>query len=408
MYITRHLEQEILKASRYYPVVMVCGLQQVGKSTLLYHIKDSTRQYVTLADPKVRRLALNDPALFFETYGTPLLIDDFEYVPSILLEMKKLVDKKALAGEDCSGMFWLISSQKFNLMQGVSDSLAGRMAIFELSSLSSAEIEARPHAVFKADLNSLHERLKNCNFKNIHQIYEDIFRGGLPKLRTSKLERERFYAEYINNYLEREIRSAAQVLKVNEFYDFLVLLASHTAQELNYKKLAISLDVSAPTIKYWIFLLERSGMNFLLYPYFNQGAKRLVKRPKVYFMDTGLVAYLARWPNAQTLEKGALDLAILKTYVVSEIVKSYLNAGLALNLFYYRDWEQHEIDLLIVGSDKIYPIEIKKNKAPSNVYQNFSGLKQSHKEIAPLTILCQSKELIPYSKEAWYCPLSVF
>lgn len=121
-----------------------------------------------------------------------------------------------------------------------------------------------------------------------------------------------------------------------------MLLASHTAQELNYKKLAISLDVSAPTIKYWIFLLERSGMIFLLYPYFNQGAKRLVKRPKVYFMDTGLVAYLARWPNAQTLEKGALDLAILKTYVVSEIVKSYLNAGLALNLFYYRDWEQHE------------------------------------------------------------------
>ena len=137
----------------------------------------------------------------------------------------------------------------------------------------------------------------------------------MPKLRTSKLERERFYAEYINNYLEREIRSAAQVLKVNEFYDFLVLLASHTAQELNYKKLAISLDVSAPTIKYWIFLLERSGMIFLLYPYFNQGAKRLVKRPKVYFMDTGLVAYLARWPNAQTLEKGAL-VDFLSTWIV--------------------------------------------------------------------------------------------
>lgn len=151
MYIQRHLEKQISEASRYYPVVMVCGQRQVGKSTMLNHIKEPERRYVTLDDGNARRLAATDPALFFETYGYPLLIDEFQRVPSILLEMKKIVDQKALDGEDNNGMFWLTGSQKFHMMRGVSESLAGRVAIFDMAGLSAAEKEGRPAALFHPD-----------------------------------------------------------------------------------------------------------------------------------------------------------------------------------------------------------------------------------------------------------------
>ena len=338
----------MLKASRYYPVVMVCGQRQVGKSTMLNHIKEPERRYVTLDDGNARRLAANDPALFFETYGYPLLIDEFQRVPSILLEMKRIVDEKALKGEDNSGMFWLTGSQKFQMMQGVSESLAGRIAIFDMSSLSAAEIEERPAALFRPDLNSIRERLHHSRKKDIHQIYEEIFRGGMPKLRSTDMERDRFYMDYINTYIERDIKDLGQVGKLNEFYDFLVFMAARTGQELKYDEIASAVGVSAPTAKSWVTILERSGIIFILRPYYSNITKRLVKTPKFYFMDTGLAAYLCRWPNAETLENGAMDGAFFETYAVSEIVKSYFNAGRPVDLFYYRDVDKKEIDLLFV------------------------------------------------------------
>ena len=407
MYIQRHLESQILKASRYYPVVMVCGQRQVGKSTMLNHIKEPGRRYVTLDDGNARRLASNDPALFFETYGYPLLIDEFQRVPSILLEMKKIVDRKALAGEDNSGMFWLTGSQKFQMMQGVSESLAGRAAIFDMSSLSAAEIEGRPAALFHPDLASIRERLKHSRHKNIHEIYESIFRGGMPKLCSTDMDRDRFYMDYINTYIERDVKDLAQVGKLNEFYDFLVFMAARTGQELKYDEIAGTIGISAPTAKSWVTILERSGILFVLRPYYSNITKRLVKTPKVYFMDTGLAAYLCRWPNAETLESGAMDGAFLETYVVSEIVKSYFNAGKPVDLFYYRDIDKKEIDLLIVEGDKMYPIEIKKGKEPYKPDKNFGVLQQFKMHIEPGLILCMSDELIPYNREAWYCPISV-
>lgn len=407
MYIKRHLEEQILAASQYYPVVMVCGQRQVGKSTMLNRIRTPERRYVTLDDGNARRLASTDPALFFETYGYPLLIDEFQRVPSILLEMKKIVDQKALAGEDNSGMFWLTGSQKFKMMQNVSESLAGRIAIFDMSGLSASEIEERPAAMFRPDLQSLRERLENSKKKNVHQIYEDIFRGGMPKLRATELDRDRFYMDYINTYIERDIKDLAQVGKLNEFYDFLVFMAARTGQELKYDEIAGAIGISQPTAKAWVTILERSGIIFILRPYFSNITKRLVKTPKMYFMDTGLAAYLCRWPNAETLENGAMDGAFLETYVVTEIVKSCYNAGKPADLFYYRDIDKKEIDLLIVEGDKIYPIEIKKGKEPSKPDKNFSVLSRFGLEIQPGIILCMSDELIPYNREAWYCPISV-
>lgn len=404
-YIERHLEAQVLQASKYYPVVMVCGQRQVGKSTMLHHIKEPERRYVTLDDGNARRIAETDPALFFETYGTPLLIDEFQRVPSLLLEMKKIVDQKALDGEDNSGMFWLTGSQKFRMMQDVSESLAGRVAIFDLASLSSAELEGRPVAQFRPDLDSLRERLKYSRRKNVHEIYADIFRGGMPKLCTTDLDRDRYYMDYINTYIERDIKDLAQVGKLSEFYNFLVFMASRTAQELRYDDIASSIGVSSPTAKEWVSILERSGLIFILRPYYSNITKRLVKTPKAYFMDTGLAAYLCRWPNAETLESGAMDGAFFETYVVTEIVKSCYNAGKPADLFYYRDIDKKEIDLLIIEGDKLYPIEIKKSKEPSKPDKNFGVLERLGMDVQPGIVLCMSDELVPYNRGTWYCPV---
>lgn len=407
MYISRHMEKQIIEASKYYPVVMVCGQRQVGKSTMLHHISEAERRYVTLDDGNARRLAENDPALFFETYGFPLLIDEFQRVPSLLLEMKKIVDRRALAGENNNGMFWLTGSQKFKMMKNVSESLAGRVAVFDMSSLSAAEIEERECGMFRPEISAVRERLQYAKSKNIRQVYEDIFRGGMPKLRTTDLERDRFYTDYVNTYMERDIRDLAQVGKLSEFYDFLVYMAARTGQELKYEDIAATIGISAPTAKSWVSILEKSGVIFLLRPYSANITKRLVKTPKVYFLDTGLAAYLCRWPTAETLENGAMDGAFFETYVVSEIVKSYYNAGKTTDIFYYRDIDKKEVDLLIAEGNKLYPIEIKKAKAPSNPDKNFSVLKRLKMEMQPGLILCMSDELIPYNRETWYCPVSV-
>lgn len=406
MYIQRHLENQIKEASKYYPVVMLCGQRQVGKSTMLNHIKEKERRYVTLDDANARRLAEKDPELFFETYGSPLLIDEFQRVPSMLLEIKRIVDEKALNGEDNSGMYWLTGSQKFKMMKNVSESLAGRIAVFDMSSLSAAELEGREAEIFHPALERLRERMKSNNPKDIHQIYDRIFKGGMPKLNTTDLDRERFYTDYINTYLERDIKELAQVGKLGEFYDFLVFMAARTAQELKYSEIANAIGISSPTAKEWVSILERSGVIFILRPYYTNITNRLTKTPKVYFLDTGLAAYLCRWPNAETLENGAMDGAFLETYVVSEIVKSYFNSGRRADLYYYRDIDKKEIDLLIVEGDKIYPIEIKKAKVPKNADKNFAVLNKLKMDIQPGVILCMSDEMIPYNRQVWYFPIS--
>lgn len=404
MYVKRHLEEQVRYASKYYPAVMVCGQRQVGKSTMLHTIKVSERKYVTMDDANARRLAQTDSALFLETYGSPLLIDEFQRAPSVLLEMKKVIDAKTLAGEDTNGMYWLTGSQKFNMMKDVSESLAGRVAVLDMSSFSAAEIEERAVPLFKPDINSLRERFKTANPKNIHEMYGMIFRGGMPKLSTTDIDRDRFYADYINTYLERDIRQFSQVEKLDEFYDFLVFIAARTAQELKYDDISKALGISAPTAKRWVSLLEASGLIFILHPYYSNVSSRLVKTPKIYFMDTGLAAYLTRWNTPEVLENGAMNSAFFETYAVSEIVKSYWNAGKPADLYYYRDIDKKEIDLLIIEGNKIYPIEIKRSKNPAAPDKNFSVLDKLGFEVQTGIILCMSDEIIPYNKEVWYCP----
>ena len=211
--------------------------------------------------------------------------------------------------------------------------------------------------------------------------------------------------DYVNTYLQKDIRELSQVGKLGEFYDFLVCMAARTAQELRYNDLASVVGVSAPTIKEWVSILEGSGVIFILRPWASNITKRLVKTPRVYFMDTGLAAYLCRWPDAATLENGAMDGAFLETYVVTEIIKSYYNAGKNPDLYYYRDVDKKEIDLLIARGTDFYPIEIKKSKNPSDPDKNFAVLDRLNLNVQPGLVFCMSDELVPYNRRTWLCPV---
>ena len=407
-YITRHMEETVKRLSQSYPVVMVCGQRQVGKSTMMYHIKEDKRKYVTLDDINARRLASNDPELFFETYGYPLIIDEFQRVPDLLLEIKKIVDQKALTGEENNGLFWLTGSQKFKMMKNVSETLAGRVAALDMSSLTASELEGRSAGRFSPELSDIKKHLEDVKVKTIHEIFESIFRGGMPKpITNDNIDRDRYYMDYVNTYLERDVKDLAQVGKIDEFYQFLVYMAANTAQEMKYEAISKEIGVSAPTVKNWVSILERSGIIYILHPYYAKATKRLVKTPKVYFMDTGLAAYLTRWPNADTLENGNAAGAFFETYVVTEILKSYMNLGIDPNLYYYRDIDRKEIDLLMVQGNTLYPIEIKKSKNPSDPDKNLKVLDKFKMEVKPMLILCMTNELIPYNRDAWLCPISV-
>ncbi len=404
MYINRALEKTFLAAS-YYPVLALCGQRQTGKSTMLNHIKEADRKYVTLDDRTARRLAQEDPELFFETYGTKLIIDEFQRAPELLIEIKKIVDKKALNGEDNSGMFWLTGSQQFYMMKNLSETLAGRVGIFSMSSFAQCEIQNCIRGYFAPDLDILKKREKLSSLSDIHSVYRQIFMGGMPKLYSSDIPRERFFIDYINTYLERDIHDLEQVGKLDAFYNFLVFMAAHTAQELKYEEISKEIGISAPTAKAWVSMLERSGVIFILRPYYDNITKRLIKTPKIYFLDTGLAAYLCRWPSSETLENGAMAGAFFETFVISEIVKSYYNQGKGLNLYYYRDIDKKEIDLLFVDATGITPVEIKKAKTPADADKNFSVLKKLNKNINTGFVICMADEMVPYNRDVWLCPV---
>ena len=303
-------------------------------------------------------------------------------------------------------MFWLSGSQKFVMMKNISESLAGRVAIFDMLPLSYNEICASIKKPFFPDIELL-KKQKNKK-RTVKEVFEDIFRGGLPKIVSdSEMDRDIYYSSYMNTYIERDISALEQVGKLEEFRSFVTYMAANTAQELKYDSISKVVGVSAPTIKEWVSILERSGIIYIVRPYSSSMTKRLVKTPKCYFLDTGLAAYLTSWPNAETLMNGNAAGAFFETYVIGEILKGYTNNGKNANLYYYRDTDQKEIDLLMLGPDSIYPIEIKKGKNPISPDKNFNVLNKFGMTINPGIIICMAEELFPINRNSWYCPIGL-
>jgi predicted AAA+ superfamily ATPase len=397
MYYKRSLSAVLKNASDTFPVVLITGPRQVGKTTLFEHSLDESRCSVTLDDPKIRALAKTDPAMFFQTYKAPLLIDEVQYAPELFPYVKMIVD-----AEKKNGLFWLTGSQQFHLMKDITESLAGRVAILNLQGLSQREKQHLTTDPFNTDIKS------PCGSKSMDQIYEMILRGSFPALFANPgMSWKLFYDSYLSTYIERDVRAILNVASEHGFLKFMCVIAARTGQLINYSEIAKEVEVSVNTIKSWISVLETSGLIYLLQPYSNNRITRTVKTPKLYFTDTGLCCYLSGWETVKTLANGAMNGAILETYVFSEIVKSYRHNGKNIRIFFYRDSSKREIDFLLENDGTLYPIEVKRKASPTESdVKNFKILEETKLPIGTGAIICLSDISIPLNKNVNIIPVS--
>lgn len=403
-YRYRTLEAFLKKATAQFSVLLLTGPRQVGKTTLLQHLSSADRTYVSLDDPGIALLARQEPALFLQRFKPPLLIDEIQYAPQLLPFIKLHVDKHKKMGD-----FWLTGSQQFQLMRGVSESLAGRVGIVQLLGLSLKERlnEGQADEPFLPIPDRLEKRLRHSKPLSLKELYALIWTGSFPAMDLNPtMDRNLFYSSYVQTYLQRDVRDLARVGDEGAFLKFLRAAAARTAQLLNLSDMARDVGISPVTAKQWLSILETSGLIYLLEPYHTNVTKRLIKSPKLHFLDTGLAAYLTEWSSSETLEAGAMSGSILETFVFTEILKSYWHNGRQAPLYYYRDKDKKEIDLLIVQDNTLYPIECKKTASPTpESCRYFRVLETLKMPIGDGAIVCLSNTLLPIAQHVQAVPV---
>lgn len=406
-YIKRFMEEVFLKLNEQYPAILVTGPRQVGKTTMLQKLiefEGKNRHYVSLDDLNVRALAKSDPAMFFQIHQPPVLIDEVQYAPELFTYIKISVDQNQRPGD-----FWMTGSQLFKLMEGVQESLAGRVALLHLSPLSQQEIYMGQPGAFSLDFETLQKKQAISPAVTTPQIFERVFAGGMPALISKKYEdRSFFYSSYLSTYLERDVRELSGSIDSLKFLSFITAVAARTSQMVNYKGIADDCDIDQTTAKSWLRILETLGIVFYLHPYSNNVLKRTIKTPKLYFYDTGLVCYLTKWSSYETAMNGAMNGALLENYVISEIQKSFQNVGKEPYLYYYRDKDAKEIDLLMEGDGYLYPIEIKKSVTPQRkMMNNFSVIEKAPLQRGTGAIICTAEKLGAFDRDNLIIPVSL-
>ena len=402
-YIARNLEKVVLEVTKEYPVVLVTGPRQVGKTTMLQKLMEGTdRNYVSLDDLNERNLAKMDPEMFLQLHKPPILIDEVQYAPELFVYIKIHVDKYHNAGD-----FWLTGSQVFKLMSGIQESLAGRVAVLSLTSLSQAEICGGEMQPFTLDIEKLSARRKERTAADTGVIFDRIFRGSMPAIVSEKNSNSQiFYSSYLTTYIERDVREVSDAIDSLKFLHFITAVAARCGQILNIAEIARDADINQKQAKNWLGVLETLGLIFYLHPYSNNMLKRLVKTPKLYFYDTGLVCYLTKWSSAETLQSGAMNGAILENYVVAEIRKTYLNCGKDPYMYYYRDKDAREIDIILEHDGVLNPIEIKKSANPgSELIKVFKLLDKSSAKRSKGAVVCMKPELSAIDRENYIIPV---
>lgn len=404
-YIKRDMEEKILFLSQEYPCLLVTGPRQVGKTTVLRQLMTPDRNYVTLDDLEERRLAKEDPALFLQLHDLPLFIDEVQYAPELLSYIKIAIDNGAAPGS-----FWLTGSLAFRMMELAQESLAGRTAILHMPSLSQHEIYGTGKSFpFTVDLAALKARRTTGAPAALEGIYQRIWKGSLPGYVSGKFtDRNVFYSSYLQTYIERDVSELVAVTDKLVFQDFIRAAACRAGQMLNVHDIAQDVGVSDDTAKRWLQVLEKSDIIFYLRPYSNNLLKRTVKTPKLYFFDTGLVAYLTRYSSPEILQNGAINGAILENYVVAEILKTYHNAGQDCLLWYYRDKSSNEIDLVLESDGRLHPLEVKRSVNPGiELIGAFSVLDKGSVPRGTGAVLCMRPELSAINGENFIVPIWV-
>lgn len=402
-YITRELERKFLKMNGFFKAVLVTGARQVGKTTMLKHLAQGTnRTYVSLDNAMARDLAKSDPVLFFQTYKPPILIDEVQKAPELFEQIKIICDET-----DEKGLIWLTGSQQYGMMKKVRETLAGRIGILELYSLSQRE---KNGLVFEEDLDfslsTLRRRQQRVSKNDVAKVFEHIWEGGMPQVWGVDEElRGEYFNSYVDTYLMRDVAEAGGITDALRFRKFLLGCAALVSEQVNYATLAESADISQPTAKEWLRILEGLHIVYLLQPYSNNALKRLSKTPKLYFCDTGLCAYLSMWLTPDVLRQGAASGHFYENYVVMELVKNYAYAKSKANLTYYRDSNAKEIDVFVEENNIVHPLEIKKSASPDKrEIKKYSVLDKAELDRGSGGIVCMCEEPIPIDDKNCFIP----
>lgn len=405
-FIERDLKSKIIELNKEYSAILITGARQVGKSTLFKNIMEeihADREIVTLDDLEERALAKKDPAMFLQIHEPPVMIDEVQYAPELFSYIKIAIDRGAAPGS-----FWLTGSQAFKLMELAQESLAGRVAILRLSPLSQHEAYGNGEdSPFNVRLDDIKDRRKTHAPAAMDEIYKRIWNGGMPGLISGKFtDRDVYYSSYIQTYIERDVSELIRGVDKFLFQDFIRSAASRVGEVMNLHAIASDVGINDDTAKRWLKVLEKSDVITLLRPYSNNALHRTIKAPKLYFFDTGLVAYLTKYSSPEILANGALAGHILENYVVTEIIKSYKNAAKDCLFWYYRDKDNKEIDMILESDGELHPIEIKRSVNPgTEIAGAFKVLDKATVPRGTGAIICMREELSAIDRNTLIVPV---
>ena len=415
-YIHRTIENKLEEMYDNFPSILITGSRQSGKSTVLQYItttKNQTINEVSLDDLNERVLAIEDPETFLRTHGVPLIIDEFQYAPNLLSYIKLTIDEARKNemfgdGKKTGTLYYLTGSQVFETMENITESLAGRVGIIDLYPLSTREISNLAEEIFIPNIDIIRKK-EPLKYEYMGNIFERIFRGSYPELYKNKnINLEAFYSSYLRTYIERDIRKIVNIQDEPKFMKFISSLAARTGQEFNASDIAKDIGVDSETVTKWTGILSNTYIIFLLQPHMNNNVGRIIKRPKIYFMDTGLACYLTGYVSSETLQKSNYSGQIFETYIISEIVKSYTNnqKDPKKHLYYYRNNNGKEIDLLVIYEDNIYPVEIKKNSNPGkDAIKNFNIVEKFEMNSPNGVVICFTKNIHPIDDKNYMIPI---
>ncbi len=408
MMIKRHIYNQIVDSIKSKPVTLITGARQVGKSTIAFEFEKMGFGYVSLDNARERETARKDPDLFLQLHPWPLIIDEVQKAPELFESIEEIVNNEKRKRIDNYGMFILTGSQSYKLMKGVTESLAGRVSIIHMMPLSRNEILGRDEPIFDFNLKNIQKRADD-NPLTVIQLFDNVVKGFYPELYSNPgLKLQKFYSDYVETYIERDVSDLVNVKDKLLFMHFMELVASLTGEEVVYDNIAKILGIDKKTVMSWLSILVAGNIVYLLEPYNEMSiAKRIVRRPKLYFTDTGLACYLARLTSGEILQNSNFSGRFVETYIINELRKSYVNNGIEPQFYYYRDNNMNEIDLVIIQDGKLHRVECKSGiKFNNGAVKGFKQLDKTNYQIGSKAIICNTDKIYPLDDGVYVLPLS--
>ncbi len=406
--IKRHIYDQILESIKTKPITLITGARQVGKSTISFEFEKIGFNYVSLDNSREREMAKKDPDLFLQLHPWPVIIDEVQRAPELFNSIEEIVNNEKRKRNDNYGMYILTGSQIYKLMKGVSESLAGRVSIIHMMPLSRNEIIGRSEPIFDFDLKNIQKRADDNPLSAI-ELFNNIVKGFYPELYSNSLLKvQKFYSDYVETYIERDVSELINIKDKFLFRNFMELIASLTGEEIIYDNIAKIIGVDKKTIMSWLSVLIAGNIVYLLEPYNEISiSKRIVKRPKLYFTDTGLACYLAKLTSGEILQNSNFSGRFVETYIINELKKSYINNGIEPNFYYYRDNNMNEINLVIIQDGKLHRIECKSGINFNNsAAKGFKQLDNTNYQIGAKAIICNTDKIYPLDNDVYVLPLS--